>query len=425
MKTTCINLVKMAGVLATTAVLTGTAMAADLNIVHGAIGRDQEVLRAQLDRFEAETGHTVTIVSMPESTTDQFAQYRLWLAAQSSDIDVYRMDVIWAPQLSQHFIDLTPHVSDITGDFVASAIESQTVDGKLIGLPMFLGAPALYYRTDLLEKYGEEVPTTWQEMTATAQRIMDGERAEGNDDMFGFVFQGAAYEGLTCNAMEWVASFGGGRIVEPDGTISINNPQAAEAINWAASLVGTIAPEGVLNYREEDARGVFQSGNAVFMRNWNYAYALGNGDDSPIRGQFGVTTLPVGADGAESAATLGGWHLGVSTYSANQDEAIELIRFLTNYENQKDRAITTSRPPTLNAVYGDADVAAEQEFIPLWRPVVDNAMARPSAATKRQYNEVSSAFWTAVHNTMSGSGTAEENLTQLERQLRRLRGSEW
>jgi trehalose/maltose transport system substrate-binding protein len=86
--------------------------------VHGSIGRDQEVLRGQLDRFEAETGHTVTIVSMPESTTDQFGQYRLWLAAQSSDIDVYRLDVIWAPQLATHFVDLTPHVADIIDDFV-------------------------------------------------------------------------------------------------------------------------------------------------------------------------------------------------------------------------------------------------------------------------------------------------------------------
>lgn len=405
--------------------LSSAAWAADLSIVHGSVGRDQEVLRSQLDKFEADTGNKVTIVSMPESTTDQFGQYRLWLAAQSSDIDVYRLDVIWAPQIASHFVDLTPHVEDIRAQFVPAAVESQTVDGKLVGLPMFLGAPALYYRQDLLDKYGEAVPTTWQEMTTTAKKIMDGERAEGNDDMWGFVFQGAAYEGLTCNAQEWIASFGGGRIVNNDGTIAINNPKAAEALTLAASWVGNIAPEGVLNYKEEDARGVFQSGNAVFMRNWNYAYALAAGDDSAVKGKFGVTTLPTGGDGGTSAATLGGWHLGVSKYSENQTEAIELVRFLNNYENQKERAIVTSRPPTLNAVYTDADVAREQEFIPLWKPVVDNALPRPSAATKRQYNEVSSEFWTAVHNTMSGNGTAEENLAILEAKLKRLKGSAW
>ncbi|MEQ8942012.1 MAG: ABC transporter substrate-binding protein, partial [Roseitalea porphyridii] len=118
--------------LAGATVLAGTAIAAELNIVHGSIGRDQEILRSQLDKFEAETGHTVTIVSMPESTTDQFAQYKLWLAAQSSDIDVYRLDVIWAPQIETHFIDLKPHVEDIIDDYVQGAIESQMVGDKLV-----------------------------------------------------------------------------------------------------------------------------------------------------------------------------------------------------------------------------------------------------------------------------------------------------
>ncbi len=416
---------KLLAGIAGLAVLATGAVAEDLTIVHGSVGRDQEVLRGQLDRFEEETGHSVTIVSMPESTSDQFGQYRLWLSAQSSDIDVYRMDVIWAPQMAQHFVDLTEPMADIIDQFVPAAVESQTVDGKLVALPLFLGAPALYYRSDLLEKHGEDVPETWQEMTDTAQKIMDAERAEGNSDMYGFVIQGAAYEGLTCNAQEWVSSYGGGRIVELDGSIGINNPKAAEALNLAASWVGGIAPEGVLNYKEEDARGVFQSGNAVFMRNWNYAYALAAGDDSPVKDTFAVTTLPDGGEGTSSAATLGGWNLGVSEYSEHKDAAIELVRYLTNYDNQKERAIVTSRPPTLMAVYEDAEVAEQQEFIPLWKPVVDNALPRPSAATLRKYNEVSSTFWTAVHNTMSGDGTAEDNLAKLEAELTRLRGPRW
>lgn len=407
-----------------TTFLASSAMAADLTIVHGSVGKDQEILRGQLDEFEASTDHKVTIVSMPESTTDQFGQYKLWLSAQSADVDVYRMDVIWAPQLAAHFVDLHPHVEDIIEGFVPAAVESQTVDGKLVALPMFLGAPALYYRSDLLEKHGETVPTTWQELTGTAQRVMAAERAEGNADMWGYVWQGAAYEGLTCDAQEWIHSSGGGRIVELDGSIKINNAKAAAALDLAASWVGSITPKGVLNYKEEDARGVFQSGNAVFMRNWNYAYALGNGDDSPIKGKFGVSVLPSGENG-QSTATLGGWHLGVSKYSNNQEAAIELVRFLNNYENQKERAIVTSRPPTVSAVYLDPEVGEKQEFIPLWKPVVDNALPRPSAATLRKYNEVSAAFWTAAHKTLSGQGSGAENLARLEKELKRLKGPRW
>ncbi|MEO9529222.1 ABC transporter substrate-binding protein [Roseibium sp.] len=403
----------------------GQAAATDLAIVHGAVGKDQDVLRAALDRFEAETGNSVEIVSMPERTTDQFAQFKLWLAAGSKDIDVYRLDVIWAPQIAEHFIDLKEATSDIIDQYVPAAVESQTVDGKLVALPMFLGAPALYYRADLLEKYGKPVPATWAELTATAKEIMDGERAEGDDDLWGYVFQGAAYEGLTCNAMEWIASSGGGHVVEADGTISVNNENAARAIDLAASWVGTIAPEGVLNYAEEDARGVFQSGNAVFMRNWNYAYALVNGDDSPVKGKVDVAVLPSGGEEMAPASTLGGSHLAVSKYSEHQKEAIELVRFLNNFDSQKARAIDSSRPATLLSVYDDGEVGAEQPFIPLWKPVVENALPRPSAATRKSYNEVSSEIWTAVHDTLSGKGDAKANLAKLNARLERLRGNGW
>ncbi len=411
--------------LAAAGLAAGPAHAVELSIVHGAIGKDNEVLRAELDRWEKQTGNTVKIVSMPESTTDQFGQYKLWLSAKSSDIDVYRLDVVWAPQLADHFVDLNEATKDIQDQFIPSTLKGQMVDGKLVALPMFIGAPALYYREDLLKKYDRPVPKTWAEMKETAQIIQDGEREAGNKDMQGFVFQGAAYEGLTCNAMEWIASYGGGNFVEPDGSIDINNAKAAEALNMAASWIGTIAPEGVLNYKEEDARGVFQSGDAVFMRNWNYAYALVNGDDSPVKGKVGVSELPKGGEDGKSAATLGGWELAVSKYSKHQQEAIDLVKFLDNYESQKERAIITSRPPTLTAVYNDPEVAKEQPFIPLWKPVLDGTLARPSAAAKRKYNEASSLFWTAVHNTLSGDGSAEDNLAMLEAKLKRLKGDAW
>lgn len=419
------HLGKLATILVSSTMVAWSAFAADLAIVHGAVGKDNEVLRAELDRWEAKTGNKVTIVSMPESTTDQFGQYKLWLSAHSSDIDVYRLDVIWAPQLAEHFIDLNDATKDIQDQFIPSTLKGQTVNGKLVALPMFIGAPALYYRKDLLEKYSEKVPATWVELMATAQHIQDAERAAGNKDIWGFVFQGAAYEGLTCNAMEWIASYGGGNFVEPDGSVDINNPKAAEALKMAASWIGTIAPEGVLNYKEEDGRGVFQSGNAVFMRNWNYAYALVDGNDSPVRGNVGVATLPSGGPDLKPAATLGGWELAVSKYSSHQQEAIDLVKFLDNYESQKERAIITSRPPTLTALYSDPDVAREQPFVPLWKPVLDGTLARPSAAAKRKYNEASSLFWTAVHNTLSKVGSAEDNLGELQAKLIRLKGSEW
>lgn len=407
------------------AVFGAPVAAVELFYVSGAVGNAVENFKALVKPWEEATGNTVTLVPMPASTTDQFGQYRLWLAAGASDIDLYQTDVIWAPQLADHFVDLTEAAKDLAPTHFPSIIESQTVNGKLVALPIFTDAPALYYRKDLLEKHGKTPPKTWAELAETAKLIQDAERAAGNPDMWGFVWQGNAYEGLTCNALEWVKSHGGGQIVEPDGTISINNENAVAALEAAASWVGTISPGGVLAYQEEESRGVWQTGNAVFMRNWPYAYTLGNGDDSAVKGLFGVTTLPVGGEGNTSAATLGGWNVAVSKYSTKQEAAISLALYLAGPEAQKQRAINESNLPTIISLYDDPEIAAAQPIIPQWKDVFLNAVPRPSAPTLGKYNEVSAKFWSAVHSTLSGNGTAAENLELLEAELTEIKGSGW
>ncbi|WP_208103326.1 ABC transporter substrate-binding protein [Rubellimicrobium sp. CFH 75288] len=415
--------------LAAAVAVVGSAAAAQgvtITYVSGAVGAAVENFDRLVAPWEERTGNDVVLVPMPASTTDQFGQYRLWLAAQNGDIDLYQTDVIWAPQLAEHFVDLTEAAAGIVDQHFPSIVESQTVNGRLVALPIFTDAPALYYRTDLLEKHGAEVPTTWAELTETAQRIQDAERAEGNSEIWGFVWQGNAYEGLTCNALEWIKSFGGGQIVEPDGTISVNNPQAVEALELAASWVGTISPEGVLAYQEEEARGVWQTGNAVFMRNWPYAYLLGNGEDSAVRGLFDVAPLPVGeGEGATSAATLGGWNVAVSRYGRNQEVALDLALYLASEEAQKQRAINEGNLPTIMSLYEDPEVLEANPYFERWQEVFLNAVPRPSAPTQNAYNQVSSLFWSAVHDVLSGNQSAADALEVLEADLEDLKGDGW
>lgn len=401
------------------------AWATEISLVMPSTGNDVAYLQELSKKYEKLTGDTVKIVPMPSSTTDQFGQYRLWLAAGNKDIDIYQTDVIWAPQLADQFVDLSAAAKDVVKDHFPSIIESQTVDGKLVAIPSFTDAPALFYRKDLLEKYGKPVPKTWDELAATAKEIQDKERAAGNKDMWGFVFQGNAYEGLTCDALEWVKSSGGGQIVEANGDISINNDKAAKALETAKSWVGVISPPGVLGYQEEEARGVWQTGDAVFMRNWPYAFSLGNGADSAIKGKFDVATLPTGTAADKPAATLGGWNLAVSKYSQHKDAAIHFALYVGSKEVQKARAIDQTHLPTIISLYDDPDVAKAQPTIPRWKAIFMNAVPRPSAPTKVKYNEVSSLFWSAVHDTLSGNGSAADNLEVLEAKLTELKGSGW
>jgi trehalose/maltose transport system substrate-binding protein len=368
------------------------------------------------------------VVAAPQSTSDQLALYQQILTAKSGDIDVFQIDVIWPAIIGSHFIDMKQYADQATiSQHFPTIIQGLTIDGHLLALPWFTDAGLLYYRQDLLDKYKLKVPETWAELTDAAKTIQEGERKAGNDRFFGLVFQGRAYEGLTCDALEWIASFGGGTIVGQDGKITVNNPQAAKALDLAASWVGTIAPDGVLNYMEEDARGVFQSGNAAFMRNWPYAARLAEANDSPVKGKVGYAPLPKGdGDGARSAATLGGWQIAVSKYSAHPKEAVEFAVYLTSKEEQKRRALEGGYQPTIPALYEDPELLQKQPFFTMTRQILDGATARPSAVTGERYSEVSSAFWNAVHETLSKKSDGAASLAQLQKDLNRLsRGGRW
>jgi trehalose/maltose transport system substrate-binding protein len=292
-------------------------------------------------------------------------------------------------------------------------------------MPWFTDAGVLYYRKDLLQKYNEKPPTTWEELTATAKKVQDGERKAGNDKMWGYVWQGRAYEGLTCDALEWVASYNGGTIVDPAGKVTINNPGAVTALKTAAGWVNTITPKGVLNYGEEEARGVFQSGNAVFMRNWPYAWNLAQGADSPIKDKVGVVALPKGGANGRHAATLGGWQLAVSKYSKNQAQATDLVMYLTSMAEQKRRAIEASYNPTIASLYKDKDVLAAVPFFGSLYDTFVNAVPRPSTPTGTKYNQVSSEFWNTA-SAVLGGGDAAGAVKALDQKLTRLsRGGKW
>jgi trehalose/maltose transport system substrate-binding protein len=370
-------------------------------------------------RFTEATGINVNLIRGPESATERLAQYQQQLGAGATDVDIYEIDVIWPGILAQHAEDVSDVLASQGADHFPAIVENNTVDGKLVGVPAFTDAGLLYYRTDLLEKYGfANPPATWAELEEQARTIQEGERT-ANPDFFGFVWQGNAYEGLTCNALEWQVSNGGGSIIEPDGTVTVNNPQTIAALERARSWVGTISPPDSTTYMEEQARALWQAGNAAFMRNWPYAYSLGQAEDSVIRDNFAVTVLPQG-DGpnARNAATLGGWQLMVSTYSQNKDAAKEFVKYMTSPEVQVINAVERSLLPTIASVYEDQNVLAANPYFAQLLPVFSGgAVARPSTVSADLYNDVSIAYFTAVSQVLNGQQEAAPAMEALQAEL--------
>jgi len=375
---------------------------AEISVMLASDGPGLPFDQAMCDAFAQATGCTVNFLPGAESATERLTFLQQTMAAQSSDIDVAQIDVIWPGIFADHAVDLSDQVGDV--EFFERIQENNTVDGKLVGLPWFTDAGLLYYRTDLLETYGfEGPPTTWQELTDMATTIAEGEAA-ANSAFAGFTFQAGAYEGLTCNALEWQFSNGGGSIIEPDGTVSVNNDQAKAAFELARSWVGTIAPEAVTGYDEEDSRAVWQGGNAAFHRNWPYAYSLSAAADSVIKDGFDITQLPMGdAEGSAHAATLGGWQMFVSTYSQNQDAAKAFAKFAVSPEMQKARAVERANLPTIGALYEDPDVLAANPFFgQLFDVFATGSVARPSTPSADLYGEVSLEYFTAINEILSG-----------------------
>ncbi len=393
-----------------------------ITVAAGAVGQEFELTEKAAEMYsERNEGVRVEVLDTPDLADDRLGLYLQFFEAQSSEVDIYQIDVIWPGDLAEHFVDLYEYgAEDVVGDHFPAIVENNEVEGALVGIPWFTDAGLLYYRTDLLEKYDLNPPETWEDLESAAEIIQEGERGEGNSDFVGFVWQGNAYEGLTCNALEWIASNEGGQIIEPDGEITVNNENAVAIINMAAGWVGTISPNGVTGMAEEDARAIWQGGNAAFMRNWPYAYSLSEDDDSAVQGVFEVSALPAGS--GSPAATLGGWQLGVSQYSENVEAAADVALFLASEEIQKMRAVEGAFNPTIMSLYEDEEVLEAAPFFGSLYDVFINAVARPSTISAPRYNEVSTAFFRAVHSVLTGDMDAAEALEELELDLEDITG---
>jgi len=376
--------------------------------------------QAVAEEWARKTGNKVEYYRRPldASTALQWCQ-QYWVA-KSPDVDVFLIDVVWQGVAAPHAVDLKKYYrEDEIKAYFPRIIENNTVGGKLVSIPLYTDAGILYYRTDLLEKYGyKEPPKTWEELAAMAKNIQEGERGAGNPDFQGFVFEGKASESVTCNALEWIYSYGGGRMIEPDKSVTINNPNAIKALDVAHGWIGTISPVGVSTYGEEEARNIWQAGNAAFMRNW--PYALGADPRSAVSGKFDVTVLPKGGDNGKNAACLGGWQLMISAYSKVPDASADLIRYLSSAELQKKRAIAFSVLPTRPALYSDSDVLAKNPFFKIMLNVFNNAVARPSTVTGADYNQLSTAFFQNVNKVLTGDESAKEAVSQVENVAKRI-----
>jgi trehalose/maltose transport system substrate-binding protein len=374
-------------------------------------------LGQELRDFTRETGIQVKRLPAPDGSLNQLALWRNLLQRGSTTPDVYGVDVVWPGILSPYLLDLRPYFGgDLAAQYPVVAA-SYTVDDKVVAVPRRVYVGALFYRKDLLRRYGyREPPKTWDALEGMARRIQAGERARGVKDFWGFVWHGAPGEGLTCSGLEWQIGDGGGRILEDDKTISVNNPQTIRAWQRAMRWVGSIAPPGVTAYAKWDAENAWSSGKVAFLRGWASDYSLISLHKPPLNTtEFGVTSVPGGKEGR--AGVLGGNGLAVSRFSVHPREAVELIRFLRRRDAEFLHTTDHSEPSKDFELYELPAVLQLYPQLTQLRKGGGGVVARPSIVAGQKYEEVTRAYIGTLHSVLTGQTAAVAGAAALEKQL--------
>jgi trehalose/maltose transport system substrate-binding protein len=367
-------------------------------------------------RFKKDTGIKVKVVPHPAASDASYAQLARNFSSKSSSFDVMMLDVVWPGAFSSYLVNLKPKLGKAAKAHVAGIIQNDTIGGKLVAMPWFGDYGILYYRTDLLKKYGYSAPPkTWNDLFRMAAKIQTGERKD-NDSFYGFVFQGNAYEGLTCDALEWIASAGGGHFID-GGKVTIDNKEARMILDAFRTNLDKISPRNVTTFQEDQTANGFVSGNAAFARNWPYMYSIAAGADSKVKGKFNVTVLPHGAKGP-SVGTVGGWQLGVSKYSKHKNAAIEFVRYATSAPVETWNAINYSLVPTRVAVAKNKAVVKANPYL---KPAVASVprVTRPSKFLKGKYNSGSKVIYQGINQILRGT-PAKNVLPGIKSRLERL-----
>ncbi|HYU33550.1 MAG TPA: ABC transporter substrate-binding protein [Thermoanaerobaculia bacterium] len=380
-----------------------------LRISGSAVGAEGEILARQVSRFEkAVPGLRVEVQSTPDDATQRHQLYVQWLNAQVGTPDVLQLDVVWTPEFAAAgWILPLDRYAPPAGDFFPASLEANTWQGRLYAVPWFMDVGMLYWRTDLLRG----PPHTLEELAA------DARRAASAPGSFGFVWQGARYEGLVTVFLEVLGGYGG-RILGPDHQVLVDSPQGVRALTWLRDLIRQgISPPDVLTWHEEETRFAFQNGQAVFLRNWPYAFPLLSAPGSRVAGRFAVAPMPAAPGGAPTAA-LGGGQLAINAHSRFPDAAWRLVAYLTAPEQMLERAEAVGQYPARRSVWRSPRLAAALHAPPdQVLSIVESAVARPATPV---WTELSDILQIWLHRALAGQAEPAAALREAAREMERV-----
>lgn len=333
-----------------------------------------------------------------------------------SPYDLINLDVVWTAKFAAAgwLMDISDRISQPELDeFLESTIEAGRYDDRLYRLPWRTDAGMFYYRNDLLEAVGAEPPTTFSEMFEISKAI----QAE-TDVNWGYLWQGRQYEGLSAMFVEVLSGFGGYWINADTLEVGLDQPQSIEAVQFLIDTIDEgVSPPGVTTYQEEEARRLFQSGEAAFMRNWPYAIPLLDADASPVSGQVGIRPM-IGTPEGEGAGCLGGWGWGIVNSTEHPEEAWRVVEFFISEAVQRQNALE-GYMPSLRSLYTDPEILAVHPYFTDLYDVATSTILRPNIAQYAQASDILQRYLSAA---LSGRMNPEAAMQAAANETRNLLG---
>jgi multiple sugar transport system substrate-binding protein len=333
--------------------------------------------------------------------------------------DVLSMDVIWTDEFASNkwIVPLSDQYTwpgSERSKYLSVPLQAATAQGKIWAAPFRTDVGLLYYRTDITLT----PPKTWAELITQAEQAQSSGQTK-----YGYVWQGAWYEGLVCDFVEVMESFGGHVLDPNDPTkVTVNSSGALQALTEMVSWVGTISPSAIITFKEGDTLSTFQSGDAAFMRNWLYAYSeSSDASQSRVAGKFDVAPLPSNTLSAMGHSCIGGWQLALNAFSSKQkqDAAWQFIRFLIQEDAQQFAAINGAFTVTLQSIYSNRYVLEQNPFFAKLGPIFQQARLRPRPNSPR-YQDISKAIQKRVYQALTKQSTPIAALNALQTDLQQI-----
>lgn len=366
-----------------------------------------DATRQQVARFNADhRGRIELQVTRGPRNTEEISDLAISsLLLGSPPFDALLVDVTWLPKFvaAGWLQPLDPWFSEAdVASLVPGARLGNNVDDALYRWPFGADVGLLYWRKDLMK----DPPRTPEALVQQLQPLLQSDKVQ-----HGFVWQGRQYEGLSCDFVELLHGFGG-RWIDPEtGEPKLNSTVAKQTVRWMRDLISNgLSPKAVTNYAETEALQAFKAGDAALMRNWPYAWAELQSEDSAVKGRVGVTTM-VSLPGEEPAATLGSWGLSMLKASPHQAATAEAIRALTSEEAQRQRFLDQGYTPTSAALFRDPQLIERSEVLPTLEKALGVAVPRPVTPI---YAQMSDLLQRQLSGILTGGDDPDAAMDQLQ-----------